>query len=225
MIAHLRGEVLQVDELGAVVECAGVGYGVSMSRAALAQLRVGAQVGIWVHTHVSQEAIRLYGFVQTGEREAFLALVDVRGVGPRLALSVLSELAPSALAEAVFAGDLAALKAVAGVGTRTAERILLDLKDRLSALVAATPGQAGDGAEVGADAGAPDGRPRRRADAARLMADLASALLNVGFAPPVAQAAARQALLEAPGEEGLAALLRRALQTTHAPSGGRGMSS
>ena len=191
MIASLRGHIVHKDQLGAVIECAGVGYGLAMSGRALAKLPVGdTPTFVLVHTHVSQDALRLFGFADGAERDAFLLLIGVNGVGPRLALAILSELAPQDLGAVVAAGDKAALTRISGVGKKTAERLLLELKDRLT--FDAVSGQ----------------------DTTLLRLDLLSALLNLGFSQTVAENAARQAIALQPDTNDLTLLVREALRTT-----------
>lgn len=200
MIVHLRGTLLDKDLQAAIVDCGGVGYGLSMSVTSLAKLpTVGAPVSLRVYTHVTDDALRLFGFVEPSEREAFVVLIATNGVGPRLALAILSALSPAELAWAVSIDDKAALCAIPGVGKKKAERLLVELKDRLP-----------QGAAPQAESG---GQNRRKQD-------LLSALHNLGFAPQVAERAAQRALDAAPGQTDLTRLLREALRTTTAPQRG-----
>ncbi len=195
MIASLRGTVVEKDHQSAVVECGGVGYGLAMSLSALARLPpVGQGTFVWVHTHLSQDALRLFGFLEAAEREAFLVLVGTTGVGPRLALAILSALSPTELCSAVAQQNKVQLCAIPGVGKKKAERLLLELKDRLpqGATDKAMPGPSG------------------------LRQDLHSALCNLGFTPQIADRAARQAMEQAPEQTDLTALLREALRQTTA---------
>ncbi len=190
MIASLRGQIVHKDPHGAVIECGGVGYGLAMSGRALARIPIGdAPTFVLVHTHVSQDALRLFGFADAPERDAFLLLIGVNGVGPRLALAILSELSPQDLSVVVACGDKSALTRISGVGKKTAERLLLELKDRLTG----DPGPAND---------------------TILRLDLLSALLNLGFSQTVAEGAARQAMALQPDSTDLTVLVREALRTT-----------
>ena len=190
MIASLRGLVVHKDQHGAVIECGGVGYGLAMSGRALAKVPVGdTPAFVLVHTHVSQDALRLFGFADAAERDAFLLLIGVNGVGPRLALAILSELAPKDLGAVVASGDKSALTRISGVGKKTAERLLLELKDRLEV----HPGPAQDTV---------------------LRLDLLSALLNLGFSQTVAEGASRQSIALQPDTTDLTILVREALRTT-----------
>lgn len=133
MIGSLRGVVAArsgSNEL--IVEVGGVGYRVAVTTPTLAALAgQGEEVRLHVHTHVREDAIVLYGFVHDDERRCFEALLGAHGVGPSLALSVLSHLSPAALSTAVLEEDVATLCAVPGIGRKTAARLLLDLKSRL----------------------------------------------------------------------------------------------
>lgn len=133
MIGSLRGTVLDRPTTGEViVEVGGVGYRVSVSTSVLAGLgSVGGDVFLHVHTHVREDAIVLFGFAQADERRCFEALLGAHGVGPSLALAILSALSPVALSTAVLEDDLDTLCLVPGVGKKTAARLLLELKARL----------------------------------------------------------------------------------------------
>ena len=194
MIVSLRGRLLSRDLAGAVVECQGVGYGLAMSIPSLARLGApGNEVQVLVHTHVAEDALRLYGFLDPGERAAFEVLLGTSGVGPRLALAILSAIAPADLAIAVQDGDRLRFTRIPGVGPKKADRLILELKGRLKL------------ADVVCDQ---PGTP------AALRADLTSALLNLGFQAPVAERAARAALTAHPQAADLTLLLRAALQAT-----------
>jgi len=198
MIASLQGRLQHKDADGAVVECGGVGYGVAMSLSSLSQLgSEGSDVQLLVHTHVSQDSLRLYGFVEASERRAFEVLIATSGVGPRLALAVLSTFSPEELSDTVARKDTASLVRIPGIGKKKAERLVLELRDRLPAATllhapGATPGT--------------------------LQADLNAALVGLGFSESVAQDACQSALASHPNETDLATLVREALrQTTRRP--------
>lgn len=193
MIAHLRGRVLSKHASMIVIECAGVGYGVVMSLTALAKVRTGEETAVHVHTHVGQDVLRLYGFLDVLEQRTFEVLIGISGVGPKLAMAVLSTLAPAELAEVVAAGRSADLVRIPGVGQKTAARLLLELRDRLAKIVTpAEPKVAGGIAED----------------------DLASALVDLGFGASAAHRAAQQALRALPGEREIATLVREALRAS-----------
>ena len=140
MIGRLEGRLHRVDPGTVLINVGGVGYLVSTTLRAFQALAGREEAALWIHTQVRDDAIVLFGFPDREELEAFSNLIAVAGVGPRTALAVLSTLTADELAEVVSAGDLARLQRTPGVGRKTAERILLELKDRL---VPASPG-AGD---------------------------------------------------------------------------------
>lgn len=194
MISSLRGRLIVKDGSGAVIECGGVGYGVSMSLTSLARLgKVGGEVAVQVHTHLSQDALRLYAFADADERQTFEVLIGTTGVGPKLALAILSSLSPAELSSIVGRADRVALTRVPGVGAKKAERLLVELKGRLP-----ESGLAG-----------PTGKPS-------LVGDVVSALANLGFSDDVADRAAKAALEKHPDEQEIATLVRAALQETRA---------
>jgi Holliday junction DNA helicase RuvA len=133
MIGSLRGTLLDRPSTGEViVEVHGVGYRASVPTSVLAGLGApGSEVFLHVHTHVREDAIVLYGFAHADERRCFEALLGAHGVGPSLALSILSSLSPAALSTAVLEDDVDTLCLVPGVGKKTAARLLLELKARL----------------------------------------------------------------------------------------------
>ena len=133
MIGLLRGTVAaRSAETELIVEVHGVGYRVSVTTATVATVgQVGTETVLHVHTHVREDAIVLYGFIHDDERRCFEALLGAHGVGPSLALAIVSSLSPAALSTAVLEDDLDALCAVPGVGKKTAARLLIDLKSRL----------------------------------------------------------------------------------------------
>ena len=163
MIGSLRGTLAWCGADGdLLVEVGGVGYRVSVApRTAVALGAVGSDVFLHVHTHVREDAIVLYGFAHDDERRCFEALLGAHGVGPALALSVLSSLSPAALSAAVLEDDAETLCAVPGIGRKTAARLLIDLKSRLD-----VPERSA------ADAGAGSARAEARA-----------ALAELGYAP------------------------------------------
>lgn len=152
MIGSLRGVVLdRLPPAEVVLEVGGVGYRVTVPPGVLAAGTPGRPLFLHVHTHVREDAIVLYGFADADARRCFEALLGAHGVGPALAMAILSVLAPDALRRAVAAEDVAALTAVPGVGRKTAARLLLELQSRLDlpddAVSSAAPG-AGAHAEV-----------------------------------------------------------------------------
>lgn len=197
MIGSLRGVVLEVlagPEL--LVEVAGVGYRVAVATTALADVEIGGPIFLHVHTHVREDAIVLYGFGDREGRACFERLLGAHGVGPALALAILSVHSPTALGRAVLAGDVDALMLVPGVGRKTAARLLLELEPTMLAsdLVAGGPsGQVGQG--NGPDPGT--------------VAEIRTALAGLGYGPDEVRAA----LKALPGEGAVEDLLRAALRT------------
>ncbi len=184
MIGRLEGRLHQVRPGEVVVDVAGVGYLVRTTLRAFEELARSERASFWVHTMVRSDAIALYGFTERAEQEAFERLLGVAGVGPRMALAVLSGLTAGELAAAVDGGDAARLSRVPGIGRKTAERIVLELRGRL---------QAGGEAV-----------PDRRGDAV-------SALSNLGYSTRDAERAVEQALSSEPKAD-LAEILRLALK-------------
>ncbi len=139
MIAFLRGRLLESDGEAAVLDVAGVGYQVLVSASTAAALAVGGgeQTELHVHTHfVKDEPLRLYGFTEVSERGLFQTLISVQGVGPRVALAILAGIQPGELVRAIATGDVARLTQVKGVGRKTAERLALELREKILSLPA-----------------------------------------------------------------------------------------
>ncbi|MFZ9629468.1 MAG: Holliday junction branch migration protein RuvA [Ilumatobacteraceae bacterium] len=144
MIGSLRGTVLErTDASTALVEVGGVGYLVTVTPRTLADLHVGATVFLYVHHHIREDGQTLFGFLHRTERATFQVLIGTHGIGPSLALAILATHAPTALVEIVAGSDLGALTLVPGVGKKTAERLLVELRNRLDLPLL-------DGVEMGA---------------------------------------------------------------------------
>ena len=140
MISHLRGRLLSLTPELAVVDVHGVGYAVALPLPTyyeLQKLPAGTEVSLFVHTHVREDALALYGFWTERERALFERLITVSGVGPRLARAILSGLPPEVLLGALAAGDVARLTRIPGVGKKTAERLVLELREKAAELAAA----------------------------------------------------------------------------------------
>ena len=170
MIAKLKGLVDSVDTDAAVIDVNGVGYLVSASARTLRDLAVGSPVGMLVETIVREDAISLYGFLETAERDWFRILTTVQGVGARVALSILSTLSPDEIARAIAAQDRATLSRPPGVGPKLAARLATELKDKAAAFgiapVPATSRTAGEASP---------------APAGSVNEDAVSALVNLGY--------------------------------------------
>lgn len=132
MIAHLRGKLLAKHPNQVIVETAGVGYDVTISVPTFSDLpAVGAEVALYVHTHVREDVIALYGFLRAAEKQLFEKLITVSGIGPKLAITILSGMAADEMVGAIRANDLARLTRIPGIGKKTAERMVLELRDKL----------------------------------------------------------------------------------------------
>ncbi|HOG29585.1 MAG TPA: Holliday junction branch migration protein RuvA [Vicinamibacterales bacterium] len=182
MIAFLRGRLAGKQPNRIIVDVAGVGFDVAVPLSTFYKLQdEGSDVALWIHTHVREDAIALYGFSTGLEQQIFERLIGIGGIGPKLALAVLSGIDVADLVRAVRAGDVARLTAIPGIGRKTAERIGLELKDKLPDTFAAD--LAADESGAGADGG--------------LRGDLLSALLNLGYHRPLAERAVDAALARA----------------------------
>jgi len=174
MIAFLRGRVLDKQPNRIIIDVQGVGYEVHVPLSTYYDLGdEGAEAVLRVHTHVREEALQLYGFLTVLEQHLFERLIGISGIGPKLAISVLSGIETGEFVAAIQRADIARLTRIPGVGRKTAERIVLELKDRLA--------QLGVPAVAGAPAAPPSGN--------RLRGDLLSALQNLGYHRPLAEKA------------------------------------
>src|SRR5437868_7634335 len=174
MIAHVRGRVLEKHPSYVTLDAAGVGYEIAISVASFSGLPAeGAEVSLYIHTHVREDVLALYGFLRREEKQLFERLISVSGIGPKLAMTVLSGIAADALVTALRGNDLIALTRIPGVGKKTAERMVLELRDKLEGLAAAPA----------------------VAPASRMEEDVVSALVNLGYQRfPAEQAVKRAAV-------------------------------
>lgn len=192
MIAWLEGTLREKTPARCVVVCGGVGYSVAVPASTFA--RLPAETGraeLFVHTHVREGAIELYGFHSRREREVFELLLDVSGIGPRMAINILSGIPPEELLSALSRGDKARLDVIPGVGKKTAEKILFELRDKASKV-----GLEGEGV----------------AAASPTTTDVISALVNLGYKRPQAETAARKVLDGSGADRPFDELFRAALQ-------------
>jgi Holliday junction DNA helicase RuvA len=193
VIGSLRGQVLERGHDGTVlVEVGGVGYLVTVTPRTLAELEPTVPVFLHIHHHIREDAQTLYGFLARDERSTFQVLIATHGVGPALALAILGTHGPAALVDIVANGDLASLTLVPGVGKKTAERLLVELKSRLSVPVLEMSG-VGAGSATGSSA----------------VADVREALAGLGYGTDEV----REVLRELPTDADAATLLREALKT------------
>ena len=193
MIGFLRGALRSRTPERVVLDCGGVGYEVAISLQTFARIEraaLGSELELEIHTHVREDALALYGFATAREKLLFEKLIAVSGIGPRLAQVVLSGMAPDDLLAALAAGDVARLVTIPGVGKKTAERMVVELRDKLQALAAELPARG----------------PVTSSDA-----DLVAALVNLGYKPNPAEAAVAAARKEAPSAP-FQELLRLALR-------------
>jgi Holliday junction DNA helicase RuvA len=196
MIGFLRGRVLEKQPNRVLVDVNGVGYEVFIPLSTFYEVGdEGAEVALRIHTHVREDALQLFGFLTVLERQMFERLITVSGIGPKLAIAVLSGLETRDLLAAVQRADIARLTTIPGVGKKTAERIVLELKDRLTQLAAPPP---------------TDVKPIT-AESDRVRDDLLSALQNLGYHRPDAERAADAVLREAP-DRSLESALKDALR-------------
>ncbi len=171
MIAHLRGKLIEKEPSRLVVEANGVGYEVLVPLTTYTVMpEKGVEVSLDIHTHVREDIIALYGFSSKHERTVFERLISVSGIGPRLAVTILSGGSVEGLVGAIRKGDLARLTAIPGVGKKTAERIVMELRDKLKEFTTA------------------------EAPKSSIESDVISALENLGYPPPTVDAALRRAM-------------------------------
>lgn len=184
MIAHLRGRLLSKTPGQAIIDCGGVGYDVSISVPTFSALPAeGAEVSLFINTQVREDAIALFGFLHRDEKRLFERLITVSGIGPKLGITVLSGLPAASLVAAIRGGDHAQLTRIPGIGKKTAERVVLELKDKLDDLHGDTPAR-----DSGFHAGP-------------VADDVLSALVNLGYRREAAQKAIETAIAKHAGTE------------------------
>jgi holliday junction DNA helicase RuvA len=189
MIAHLRGKLIAKHPNQAIVEAAGVGYDVTISVPTFSELpSFGAEVALHIHTHVREDAIALFGFLHPEEKQLFEKLLSVSGIGPKLAITILSGMAAAEMVAAIKGNDVAKLTKIPGIGKKTAERMVLELRDKLK--------------DFGLEAAAPPASP--------LEEDVLSALTNLGYQRPLAEKAVATVIRNGTAKE-FDAMFREAL--------------
>ena len=193
MIAQLAGALAYKSPEHLIVDVQGVGYQVFVSLQTFCRLpAAGERVSLCVHTHAREDALQLYGFLERAEKHAFLLLTGVSGIGPRLALNILSGIPVQALRRALAAADVDRLVAVPGVGKKTAERLVVELREKVGAVPGGQEAQPqGGGAEV--------------------VLEAVSALANLGYPRPDAERAVRAVMRNAGSE--VAEVIREALRS------------
>jgi len=188
MIAHLRGKLFSKHPNQAVVETAGVGYEVNITIPTFSGLpNLGSEVALFIHTHVREDALSLFGFLRAEEKQLFERLLSVSGIGPKLAITILSGMAADTMVAAIKGNNVAALTRIPGIGKKTAERMVLELRDKLDSF----------GATETVTAASP------------VEDDVISALVNLGYQRAMVEKAV--ARLEKTAGESFDSLFRRAL--------------
>jgi holliday junction DNA helicase RuvA len=168
VIAHLRGRLLSKHPNQAIVEAGGVGYDVTISIPTFSDLPApGAEVALFIHTHVREDALALFGFLRAEEKQLFEKLISVSGIGPKLAITILSGMAAETMVAAIKGNNVAALTRIPGIGKKTAERMILELRDKLQSF----------------------GAPAAAASVSPVEEDVISALVNLGYQRPLAEKA------------------------------------
>ena len=184
MISHLRGRLLEKQPNRVIVDVNGVGYDVHVPLSTFYEMaEPGAEIALRIHTHVREDALLLYGFATVLELQIFERLLSVSGIGPKLALAVLSGIEPNELVSAIRTANVARLTGIPGIGKKIAERIGLELKDKMASFLPA---------EIG-------GARRRPRRATRCVTDVLSALMNLGYHRPLAERAVDAALRKSAG--------------------------
>jgi len=200
MICSLRGVLLAKSPGQAVIECGGVGYDVAISVATFSALpKEGAEARLHVYTKVAEDQLALFGFAELDEKRLFERLIAVSGIGPKLAITVLSGIASERLVTAIRSSDHGSLVKIPGIGKKTAERIVLELKDKLDDLQGFSTSSGLSGHPQGHSMGA-------------VADDALSALVNLGYARPIAQKAVETAMeKDGAAKESFEALFRAAM--------------
>lgn len=201
MIAHLSGTLLSKQATSVILDVAGVGYEVSIPLSTFYELEdPGSSVQLRIYTHVREDALQLYGFKTARERELFLRLISVSGIGPKLGITLLSGMSADEMITSIRNNNLAKLTLIPGVGRKTAERLVMELRDKVASL------SAGVDEDLGArsDTAAVPTEDSMRADAL-------SALLNLGYQRNAAEKAVTASLSE-DGEVSVESILRSSLR-------------
>lgn len=185
MIACLKGELFYKSPEKLIVDVGGVGYEVLLPPNSIGRLpEIGEEVFLYIHTSVREDSLTLYGFVEIAEKEMFLLLISVSGVGPKLALNIVSNISPADLGRAILAEDLQRLTRLPGIGKKTAERLFLELKDKVPFLPANL-----EVAQAPVESRELDDQRGR---------DVVSALVNLGYPAPKARQAVERLRRQTP---------------------------
>ena len=201
MIAHLSGTLLSKQATSVIVDVGGVGYEVSIPLSTFYDLEdLGSTVQLRIYTHVREDAIQLYGFKTARERELFLKLISVSGIGPKLGITLLSGMSADEMIASIRTNNLARLTLIPGVGRKTAERLIVELREKVAEL---------SSAQLEEELGAKPETTELTEDTVR--ADALSALLNLGYQRSGAEKAIDAALGEG-GDVSVESILRRSLK-------------
>jgi holliday junction DNA helicase RuvA len=204
MIAHLSGTLLYKQTTTVILDVGGVGYEVTIPLSTFYDLEdAGAVVKLRIYTHVREDALQLYGFKTARERELFQQLISVSGIGPKLGITMLSGMSADEIIVSIRQNNLARLTSIPGVGKKTAERLVIELRDKITALSSPALEE-----EFAAQAGA--GAPASE-DAVR--DDALSALINLGYQKAAGEKAITAAIQEGGDVVSVEIILRRALRT------------
>ena len=202
MIAHLSGTLLSKQATSVILDVAGVGYEVAIPLSTFYDLEeAGSKVQLRIYTHVREDALQLYGFKTARERELFLRLISVSGIGPKLGITLLSGMTADEMIASIRTNNLARLTLIPGIGRKTAERLVVELRDRVASL--SSP-------ELEEELGAKSGTPAAPSEDA-IRSDALSALVNLGYQRNAAEKAVASALSEG-GDVSVESLLRRSLR-------------
>jgi Holliday junction DNA helicase RuvA len=202
MIAHLNGRLLTKEPNAVIVDVAGVGYEVTIPLSTFYELEnEGSDVQLRIYTHVKEDALQLYGFKTRRERELFVNFISVSGIGPKLGIALLSGMSADELIASIKSNNLARLTLIPGVGRKTAERLIVDLREKMTALAATQVAE-----EAGVAPATMSGSPEDN-----VRADALSALLNLGYQRSSAEKAI-DAVLNDGGEMTVESVLRRGLR-------------
>jgi len=201
MIAHLSGTLLSKQATSVIVDVGGVGYEVTIPVSTFYDLEdVGGTVQLRVYTHVREDALQLYGFKTARERELFLKIISVSGIGPKLGITLLSGMSADELIASIRTNNLARLTLIPGVGRKTAERLIMELREKVAEL---------SSAQLEEELGAQPEAAEPTEDTVR--SDALSALLNLGYQRTAAEKAIDAALNEG-GDVTVESILRRSLK-------------
>jgi len=198
LIGHLSGKLIFKQPSQIVVEAGGVGYEVTIPLSTFYEVgEIGTELALFVHTHVREDVLQLFGFRTRTEKDLFLKLTSVSGVGPKLAITILSGMPVGELIQVISAGDLGRLTAIPGVGRKTAERVAMELRDKLKGIAQAADAVASYGTAVSSDAGIVD--------------DAVSALVSLGYPKPLAERTVAAVAAES-NDRTIEAVLKRSLR-------------